>query len=84
MKFIASVPMATNTKGSFSPPYRWELRKTIEKAGYKSIKEFNNDMHYSISYCYRLLNGWVYPSHEWQGRAVRVLGITFKELRELL
>jgi hypothetical protein len=66
------------------PRYRHKLKGQIFFQGYGSVKEFAESIGFSQQQNSRIINGWIFPSPEWQRKAAQALGVTIAELRELL
>jgi hypothetical protein len=66
------------------PRYRFKLKGAIHTAGYRTVKEFSLALGFSAQLTNRILCGWIYPSPEWQRRAMKLLGLGMRDFRELL
>jgi hypothetical protein len=69
---------------AFKPKYRFKLKGAIIACGYKSLTQFARDIGYGQSQLSNIINGWLFPSPEWQRKAAQALGITISELKDLL
>jgi hypothetical protein len=77
-------PMDSILKESTAPPYRYQLKSKMILSGYRTncalAKQINNDPA-RIS---RILNGWEYPSPRMIQQLSQALGISVKDLVQLL
>lgn len=66
------------------PPYRYTLKGEIIKAGFRTVSEFAEEIGATNGRLSRTIRGWEYPSPGLQRRMAKGLGVSVKELRELL
>ncbi|UCG11482.1 MAG: hypothetical protein JSU72_13165 [Deltaproteobacteria bacterium] len=70
--------------GTPAPMYRFELKGKIHASGYRTISEFANAINVDVGQVSRCINGWLFPGPTLQRAMARQLGLTLKQLRELL
>jgi len=63
---------------------RCNLKAEIVRTGYKTYTEFAQDVEIHRVYLSKVLNGHMHPSPALQRRIAKCLGLTMRELRELL
>ena len=66
------------------PEYRYKLKGAIIARGYKSASEFGKVNQMADAYLNSIINAWRYPSPLMQQKICKGLGVSSKELRELL
>jgi hypothetical protein len=66
------------------PNYRFKLKGAIHSARYKSLLEFAKAINSCESTVSMVVNGWRFPSPQIQRKMAEAMGITIRELRELL
>lgn len=69
---------------TLTPPFRYKLKSEIIAAGFKNVTEFAIEIQEDLARLSRVLNGWEVPAPRLQQRMAEGLGITIRELRELL
>jgi transcriptional regulator with XRE-family HTH domain len=70
--------------GTASPTRRTALKGTIYLAGYDQMRDFAKDIGVSAVRVSAYLNGREFPAPSTQRRMAKCLGLTIKELGELL
>lgn len=76
--------MKVSIRGIAIPTVRYRLKARIFECGFKTFIEFSRRVEVHPTYLSRILNGWDFPSPTLQKRMAEELGLTFKEMRELL
>ena len=75
---------APHIQGTEPPVPRYSLKAEISRAGYKHFYTFAEDVNIHPVTLSRVINGWQYPNPNLQRKLAKQLGLTIKELRELL
>jgi hypothetical protein len=73
-----------NNKNIISPSYRYQLKARMVLSGYRTNNAFADHLRTDPARVSRILNGWEHPSPKLAQKMALSLGITLKELRELL
>lgn len=78
--------MANTIKPSeaLKPKYRYSLKAQIIEARYKSLTDFSKGIGTDLPKMSRIVSGWEIPSLTLQDRMAENLGITLRELKDLL
>ncbi len=66
------------------PRFRHSLKAKIISSGYRSLTDFCADSETDLSMISKIVCGWQIPGKKVQGKMAAGLGISLKELRELL
>lgn len=66
------------------PPVRFGLKARIFEAGYRTFKDFASSVGTHPVELSRVVNGHLFPTARLQRRMAEELGLTLRELRELL
>lgn len=67
-----------------NPVYRHGLKGLIHASGYRSQKQFSEDIKYDTGDLSRVINGWMIPSQNVQKVMIKKLRITSEHLVKLL
>jgi transcriptional regulator with XRE-family HTH domain len=71
-------------EASLKPKYRFKLRGAIITSGYKNLSEFAESIGSSGATLSTIINGWRFPSPEFQRKIASALEISITELKKLL
>ncbi len=66
------------------PKFRHSLKAEIIRVGYRTLKEFVGAMHTDLPRMSRIVSGWEIPGPGLQHKMAKTLGITLRELRDLI
>ena len=66
------------------PEFRYRLRGAFLSAGYRSVGEIAKATGFTASAIYSVTSGWRHPGAELQAAMAKALGISLRELREML
>lgn len=66
------------------PKYRYALRARIHQAGYRSLTEFSRELGVNVSRISRICSGWELPSRALSRKIAEELGMTMRELKDVL
>jgi hypothetical protein len=69
---------------TFHPSFRFALKAKIHGAGFRTISEFSNAIGFGAHRISRVVSGWELPSPAMQKAMADGLGLTIKQLKELL
>ncbi len=66
------------------PVTRYQLKARVIETGHDTFTKFAESVRISPVYLSQILNGYSFPSPALQSRMAEKLGLTLRELRELL
>ncbi|MBW1692179.1 MAG: helix-turn-helix transcriptional regulator [Deltaproteobacteria bacterium] len=67
-----------------NPQFRYSLKARIIETGHKSLTDFSKATGINLPIISSIVSGWQFPGPNYQKRMARCLGITLRELKELL
>jgi len=66
------------------PEFKFRLRGAFITSGYKSVKDIAQATGYTETAIHSVMSGWRHPGPELQAAMAKILGVSLRELRELL
>jgi transcriptional regulator with XRE-family HTH domain len=66
------------------PVYRYALKGKIHAAGYRTMAEFGARIGLNLTQISRIVNGWELPTPSLQRKLASGLGISIREVKDLL
>lgn len=74
----------SNSENLIRPKFRYALKASIIKAGYRTLTDFSNESGIDLPKISRICSGWEIPSLKIQKGMARTLGVTLSELGTIL
>jgi len=69
---------------ALKPKFKFKLRGAFMGAGFKSVDEIAEATGFKANTLHTVFNGWRHPGPEVQAALARTLGISLRELQEML
>ena len=66
------------------PQFRFKLRGAFLSAGYKSVGDIAKATGFTTTAIYGVTSGWRHPGPQLQTALAKALGVSLRDLRELL